>query len=101
MREVTLTTIDNPYDPFESFQEWFLFDVSKGYYTCAYLARVANMSDALTDQENMKEKERAIDEILLYDFEKKYKKVEREVADLEIDWDWESEDSVTNPGGGV
>lgn len=32
-----LTTFDNPYNPFEQFSDWFLFDVEKGYNTCAYL----------------------------------------------------------------
>lgn len=25
-----LTTFDNPFDPFERFSDWFLFDVGKG-----------------------------------------------------------------------
>ena len=63
-----LTTFDNPYDPFEQFSDWFLFDVEKGYNTCAYLARIARTSDQFTDEENEREVERAINEIIRYDF---------------------------------
>lgn len=73
-----LTTHDNPYDPFEQFDEWFLFDVEKGYNTCAYLARIARTSDQLSEKENEAEIERAIDEIVKYDFRNIYKKVKRE-----------------------
>lgn len=38
-----LTTFDNPFDPFERFSDWFLFDVGKGYNTCSYLARIAKL----------------------------------------------------------
>ena len=56
--EFMLTTIDNPFDPFKQFTSWFLYDVEKGYNTCSYL-------------------ERAIDEIIKYDFMGIYKKVKR------------------------
>lgn len=72
-----LTTFDNPYDPFEQFSDWFLFDVEKGYNTCAYLARIARTSDQFTDEENEREVERAINEIIRYDFMSIYKKVSR------------------------
>ena len=39
-----LTTFDNPYDPFEQFTLWFLFDVETGYNTCSHLARIAKNS---------------------------------------------------------
>ena len=62
-----LTTIDNPFDPFEQFDAWFLFDEEKGYHSCAYLGRIANTSSQLSDEENDLEIERAIDEIIKYD----------------------------------
>lgn len=72
-----LTTNDNPYDPFEQFTQWMMFDEEKGYHTCAYLGRIARTSDQFTDQENNQEIERAIDEIIKYDFMNIYKKVKR------------------------
>ena len=70
-----LTTFDNPFDPFEQFDDWFRFDVEKGYYSCSYLARIAQTSDELSDEETNLEIERAIDEIIKYDFMNIYKKV--------------------------
>lgn len=70
-----LTTKDNPYDPFTQFNEWYNFDVDKGYNSCAYLDRIANTSEQLSDEENARETERAIDEIIKYDFLNIYKKV--------------------------
>ena len=62
-----LTTFDNPFDPFERFSDWFLFDVGKGYNTCSYLARIAKTSEQFSDEENEQEIERAIDEIIKHD----------------------------------
>lgn len=75
MAKVALTTIDNPFDPFKQFDSWFLFDVEKGYNSCAFLDRVAKTSDQLSEEENEVEIERAIDEIIKYDFTNMYKKV--------------------------
>lgn len=77
--EVMLTTFDNPYDPFDEFDSWYMFDVDKGYKTCSYLARVARTSDQLSDAENTNEMERAIDEIIKNDFMNIYKKVKRDL----------------------
>ena len=77
MVQCALTTFDNPYDPFEQFTSWFLFDEEKGYHTTAYLGRVARTSDELSDEENQKEIEHAIDEIIKYNFQNIYKKVKR------------------------
>lgn len=81
MSECMLTTNDNPFDPFEDFTSWFLFDVEKGYNTCSYLARIANLTDDLSQQEANQEVERAIDKIIKYDFMDIYKKVRRPKVD--------------------
>lgn len=75
MSECMLTTIDNPFDPFDEFGSWYQFDCDKGYNSCSYLARIARNSDQLSDKENEREIERAIDEIIKYDFMNIYKKV--------------------------
>ena len=77
MRECMITTFDNPYDPFTQFNHWFLFDTEKGYNTCAYLDRVAKVSEEFSDEENNLAIEQAIDEIIKYDFRNVYKKVSR------------------------
>ena len=78
--EIMLTTFDNPYDPFDEFIPWFLFDVEKGYYTCSRLARIVRSSEEFSTAEEKLETERAIDEIINYDFLNIYKKVSREVT---------------------
>lgn len=75
--QVAITTIDNPFDPIDEFESWFLFDVQKGYNTCAYLARIARTTDEFSDEENQMEIENAIDEIIENDFMGIYKKVKR------------------------
>ncbi len=75
MSESMLTTFDNPFDPFDQFTSWFLFDIEQGYNTCGRLARIAKTSDELSEKENNIEIERAIDEIIKYDFLNIYKKV--------------------------
>jgi hypothetical protein len=74
---VMLSTIDNPYDPFDNFSSWYMFDVESGYNSCAYLARIAKTSEQFTDTENEEEIERAIDEIIQYDFRNIYVKVKK------------------------
>jgi hypothetical protein len=74
---VMLTTIDNPYDPFEDFKSWFKYDVEHGYNTCGYLARVARTTDQFTDIENAIEIENAIDEIIEHDFMNVYVKLKK------------------------
>lgn len=76
-----LTTVDNPYDPFDQFDSWFMYDTDKGYNSCGYLDRIAKTSDQFSDEENRKEIERAIDEIIKFDFRNIYRKIKREIPE--------------------
>lgn len=76
-KEFMLTTIDNPFNPFDDFDSWFLFDVEKGYYSCSRLARITNNSNDLTELEERKDLERAIDEIVRNDPTNLYTKIGR------------------------
>ena len=71
-----LTTTDNPFNPFTQFDDWFLYDESKGYHTCSYLARIARTSSELSDLENENEITRAINEIVAFNILGIYKKVQ-------------------------
>lgn len=72
-----LTTLDNPFDPFEDFTSWYMFDCEKGYNTSSRLARIANIDSEMTQKEVDEELERVMDLIVKYDFENKYIKVNK------------------------
>lgn len=82
MSQVMLTTIDNPFDPFTQFDEWYAYDEEKGYHTCGLLARIAKTSNELSLAEEEIIVRRAIDEIVRLNFIGLYKKVSR--ADPEL-----------------
>lgn len=82
-KQSMLTTVDNPFDPFEQFTSWFLFDVEKGYNSCGKLARIANVSESMSETEFNNEIDSAIDKLIKVDFLDIYKKVIKEVPDDE------------------
>lgn len=78
-REVYITTVDNPYDPAEQFDEWFSYDEAKGYHTCSLLDRIANTSFLSMNEEELdSEIERAIDQIIRFEGDFMYKKLVKE-----------------------
>jgi len=70
-----LTTVDNPYDPYEQFDQWFAFDTEKGYNCCGLLERVARTSEELSPEDNRIEINNAVDQIVLNDPTGLYKRV--------------------------
>ena len=85
MSRCMLSTIDNPFNPFEDFKDWLMYDSEKGYYSCGYVGRISRTSDLLTDEENDLEIERAIDEIIKYDFTNLYIKVKEDENKKQVD----------------
>lgn len=67
MEYLYLTTIDNPYDPYEQFDQWFAYDTEKGYNSCGLLERIAHTSDELSPEDNRIEINNAVNQIVLHD----------------------------------
>ena len=78
MRQVMLTTSDNPYDPFDQFDAWNAWDEQMGYCTCAYLGRIATTSPVLSASDQAEIVEQAIDEIVAMNLTGNYVKVVKE-----------------------
>lgn len=58
-----LTTVDNPWNPFTDYVEWFQFDQDMGYATPGLLARIANVSLDLSEADFELAIEQAMKEI--------------------------------------
>lgn len=76
-KECMLSTIDNPFNPFDQFTLWRLFDLEKGYNTSEYLARMVELTDDMTQKEENEAIERMIDRIIAENPLPIYKKVVR------------------------
>lgn len=61
-----LTTRDNPYNPFEQWDQWVAFDEKMEYFTCGLLARFSK--DSSEEHENIRKMEirRAMIKVLMY-----------------------------------
>lgn len=76
-----LTTFDNPYSPYEQFEQWYQYDMDHGYNSSGLLMRLAETSSQFTDNENAYEIERAIDRIVAVDPTNNYKKLKITIDD--------------------
>ena len=78
MKAVMLTTVDNPHDPFDDYDAWYVYDLSSGYHTPSFLARILNSSNEISDADQAVAIEQAIDEIVRENVLGIYRKVTRE-----------------------
>jgi hypothetical protein len=81
--DTMLTTVDNPYDPFTEWDDWFAYDYRLGYHTPGLLARIAIVSDEMSDADLAMTIEAAIDEIVSENVFGVHKKVSRDTAIIE------------------
>jgi hypothetical protein len=78
MAQVMLSLASNPYDPFDQYDDWLLFDRREGFDTAGLIARLVSTSDALSEPDQELAVENAVDSILANpSFAGLYKKVER------------------------
>lgn len=83
MKKVSmLTTMDNPFDPFTQFDDWYAFDEDKGYHTCSYLARIVKTSDELSEEDESLAIDAAMDEIVKENVLGIYKKISKDPLDI-------------------
>lgn len=75
--EYMLTTVDNPYDPFTQWDEWYAWDMTAGYHTPGLLARMVRTSDDLSDADQHQAIQMAIDECVRENVLGVLKKVQR------------------------
>lgn len=62
--EYMLTTVDNPFNPFTRFDEWYSYDVDMGYNSASFLDRIAKVSSELSEPDQALAIQDAIDEIV-------------------------------------
>lgn len=65
-KEIKVTTIDNPYNPFTEWEQWIIFDRLKGYNTSERLAIVAPLSEQLSDDEVYDAIEKGIEHLMRF-----------------------------------
>lgn len=61
-----LTTTDNPFDPFENFEDWMNYDIANGYYTCEKIDRLSITSNSLSENENLDSINDAMEELIKF-----------------------------------
>ena len=79
-QQYMLTTNDNPFNPFDDYDQWSAYDKERHYDSAERLMRIAQITDDMTSIEEDKEIERAIDEIIKYDILNIYNKVSRDIT---------------------
>ena len=78
--QAMLTTVDNPFSPFDQYEEWYEFDRSAGYHTPGLLARITKMSFNISDADQQVAIRQAMDEIVQYNVSGMHKLITRSAS---------------------
>jgi hypothetical protein len=89
-KEAMLTTVDNEWDPFDNFAEWYSRDLELASQqnrrsAAGYLAIIMSNSDDVSDNEFNQVMNDAIDEIVALDLSGTFKKVTREPKEVFVE----------------
>lgn len=90
-----ITTTDNPYDPFTHFDDWYLFDCEKGYFTMNLVNRMIqvhypNDIEAESNEEILLEIFKRIVSQFTDLYKIIYEDVEIETIDIDNDTDYDN-----------
>lgn len=77
-RETWVTTLDNPFDPFDDYENWKRFDEDYGYHTESLICRYLEASPEFGEDIYNKAVEDAVDKVVHYNFTGNYRKVIKE-----------------------
>lgn len=77
IKQTWLTTEDNPFDPFDQYEDWRRYDEDHGYFSLSYMMRIAKTSSDEGEETYWQSIEDAVDEICDLNLTGNYKKVER------------------------
>lgn len=75
--EYMLTTVDNPFNPFEEYSQWYAWDFMAGYHTPGALARIVRTSEEESEVDERADITDAIDEIVSENVTGMFRKVSR------------------------
>lgn len=78
MARYMLTTVDNPYDPFTEWDDWYLFDSIAGYHTPSFLGRIVRESPDMSEADQVLAVQDAIEEIVRENVSGLYRKVSKD-----------------------
>lgn len=76
--EFMLTTIDNPWNPYTHWDEWYAWDQAAGYDTPGLLARLSGFSFDLSDADQELVIQQTINEIVNRNVSGMYRKISRD-----------------------
>ena len=62
-----LSTVDNPYNPFDEFDKWLVYDMTKGHNCCGIVDRITTTSRDVGDDMQSNDIAEAIDRFVSVD----------------------------------